>query len=158
MNALASTAITTGLSDGGSLSTSPHEVPRNVFIAARDRQQLRLDVFDTSGLHQMPNGSKEILSNMEATHVQDKFGILLFVLLLQTQNQLEDCLITCDDGIVLTMFSRHIHAVLNRLFKHIWCSNVFRCWDLGNCLADILGKVENLFLLLRSDFHPAVLT
>ena len=38
------------------------------------------------------------------------------------------------------------------------CSNVFQSWDLDNCLADILGKVENLFLLLRSDFHPAVLT
>ena len=43
------------------------------------------DVFDSSGLHQMPNGSKEILSNMEAIHAQDKFGILLFVLLLQTK-------------------------------------------------------------------------
>jgi len=30
--------------------------------------------------------------------------------------------------------------------------------DLGNCLADILGKVENLFLLLRTNFHPAVFT
>lgn len=63
------------------------------------------DVFNSSSLHQMPDCCQKILSIMEATHAQNKSGILLWVLLLQTQNHFIDGLITRDDGELLALFS-----------------------------------------------------